>query len=578
MGWDGRPPTLPDPPMSAAEDLLSRRPRTFLLLLCAAAYAGTLFYPDFILDDGFILANNELLRRWASLPKLLCTGYWEGALGLGAPVQELRPALMLSYFLTYQLFGPSPWAFHLANLLLHGLNAVLILALLRPVHGERAALCCAALFCVLPVHAEAVAYISGRSELLVSAFLLLAWLSLRGDHPRAGRGLSCFAMALLTKEQAVMFPLLLALQDWALEGKRFWERGRRGLYAGLAACLGAYLLLRITALSAALHAGVDYFGGAGPWVRLPTMARFAWRHYVFPTVSGLGLQADYNRPFFPDSSPSDPLGWLCLSAWIGLLGASAHAFFSRRSRTAFWLLFAFLLLVPTSNLILKLDAVGAQRFLYLPSLALCAVVAASLATASAGLRIAVLGALLGWYLPRAWSHNRAWSSEKLYYQTALRDNPGSSGAKLGLGVALTREGRTEEALALFRQSASSEFPHPAAHYNMGKLHWERGNWEEARRHFLRAAEINPGDPDTLVFLALVAERFGNMRQAEGHYRGALALRPWDLRARFNLGRLHLLLGDPTSARIHWEEFLRLAPLDPDAPEIGKWLSRSRASP
>src|SRR5262249_38066537 len=139
---------------------------------------------------------------------LVMTGYWEGAVGAEAPVQEFRPLLMLSFALTALPFGFVPWIFHLGNLLLHAANTMLIFLLLKRRYSCEAALGAACIFSVLPVHVEAVAYIAGRSELLASFFLLLAWLELESAKPRRVLGFLWYACSLLSKEQVVLFPLI----------------------------------------------------------------------------------------------------------------------------------------------------------------------------------------------------------------------------------------------------------------------------------------------------------------------------------------------------------------------------------
>src|SRR5438552_489973 len=92
----------------------SRHPLLPQALIFAAAILAYLnsFRAGFVWDDQYIIAGNALLRSWSSLPRLLCTGYLQGASGYGEPTQAYRPVLMLTYFLTYQYFGAAPWAYH----------------------------------------------------------------------------------------------------------------------------------------------------------------------------------------------------------------------------------------------------------------------------------------------------------------------------------------------------------------------------------------------------------------------------------------------------------------------------------
>src|SRR5207253_2190584 len=104
------------------------------------------------------------------------------------------------------------------------------------------------------VHAEAVSYLTSRSELLSALFMLAAWLSLAPVRPRVGLGAACYGLALLSKEHAALFPCLLALDDWVFGGRSPLDRPRAKIYLALAGVLGLYLPLRLRVLSRAFNA------------------------------------------------------------------------------------------------------------------------------------------------------------------------------------------------------------------------------------------------------------------------------------------------------------------------------------
>lgn len=148
---------------------------------------------------------------------------WLADLGRG-----LRPLLKLSYLMNWASGAGLP-GFHLFNLLVHLANVFLIYALAR-LFGERAApgrdwrgpaLAAAVLFAVHPVHSEAVTYLSGRSASLMTLFYLAAlWAYVQGAlSQRRGAwllfSLSLFALALLVKESAMIFPFALLLWEWS---------------------------------------------------------------------------------------------------------------------------------------------------------------------------------------------------------------------------------------------------------------------------------------------------------------------------------------------------------------------------
>ena len=546
----------------------------FLLLgaLAVLAFINAVPARDFIRDDRYVIAENPLLRSWSSLPKLLSTGYWEGPMGSEAPVQEYRPALMLSYFLTARAAGMSPTAFLAGNIALHAINTLLVFLILRGRLGSGTALLAGALFAVLPVHVESVVYISGRSELLVAFFLLLCWFALDGDHPRSA--VACFLGALLSKEQAVLFPLVLVMDDWAMD-RRFDARALTRRYAPFAVATLAYLGLRAAVLSRSFHGGQDYFAGASYGVRLMTMSRFAWQHYALPAFTGLGLQSEFVRPFFRDSSLTDPTGWAAVAGWLVVIAAALYAFFRRRASWGFWTASSLLWLLPVSNLVIKLDTIGAERFLYLPSVGVCALIAMLIAALRPPkLSAAASAVAVCWFALIGAKRNRVWASQLSYYERAVQDNPLSSRAQSGLGAAFIETGRPKEAEAAFERSLDLDTRNVTAYYNLGRLRFESGDDPAAERFLREALRLDPSSADARVLLALVLDRRGHAGEAEMELRKALQVQPWSLSAHFNLGRLLAAKGHPAEASVEFEEFLRLAPNDPEAPAVRRWLSEA----
>jgi len=145
-----------------------------------------------------------------------------------------RPAVVLVYYLNYQLSELSPWTYHVSVVLMNVANAWLVFLLGRTLAPERGVLVPALaglLFLVFGGHAEAVTWIGGMADPLVTLFVLLALLlflwSLDSARPAVllvGSWLT-FAAALLAKESAAIFPGLAIIcaalwrpraPDWAI--------------------------------------------------------------------------------------------------------------------------------------------------------------------------------------------------------------------------------------------------------------------------------------------------------------------------------------------------------------------------
>jgi len=183
-----------------------------VLLLNLALYFQTVGF-DFILDDRpLILENAQQYRDLTAFARSLGRPYFDDP---AFPLQHYwRPVSGFSFFLDFQLYGAKPAGYHLTNILLNALNGILLFLLIYGWAGRwMPALLSALLFSLHPLHAENVAWISGRPDLLVMLFVLLTLLALLRYH-RTRRALfywlsvPAFTLALLAKETAV-FALLL---------------------------------------------------------------------------------------------------------------------------------------------------------------------------------------------------------------------------------------------------------------------------------------------------------------------------------------------------------------------------------
>ena len=203
------------------------------------------------LADGFTVFDPATIEVW-------CLDH--------DPVRFLRPLFVLSLKLDHAIWGFTAFGYHLTNLLLHGLNAVMVRRLLLRLRiPSPRALLAACLFAAFPHHTVAVLWISGRTEVLMATFVLGALLlhlrALDGVRPTASRlgSLGLAAAAFLTKEGAVTLPVFLALVEW-MRRDRALPRGAQ--LRGALVRLTPVVLL--TALYLGLRLGVMGLGAHPP--------------------------------------------------------------------------------------------------------------------------------------------------------------------------------------------------------------------------------------------------------------------------------------------------------------------------
>ena len=284
-----------------------------------------------------------------------------------------HPVTWLSFIADHALFDLDPAWYHTENLVFHGLNAVLLLALLVRLTGSvgKSALV-AALFALHPLRAESVAWVTERKGLLMAFFCLLTLLAYVSHARRPSRGgmlavTVLFAVAVLSKPQAVVLPLVLLLCDW-------WPLGRVRPESSPAAWRSSLLeklpLLLLSAAVIPLVVAAQRRGGAvapfdalaiGPRLACAVVAPIA---YLGKTIRPFGLSPAY--PF------TQPAAWQVVGATL-ILGTLTIGAVRRRA-THPWFVTGWLgflaLLAPVSSLFQVGGQALADRYTYLPHIPL----------------------------------------------------------------------------------------------------------------------------------------------------------------------------------------------------------------
>jgi tetratricopeptide (TPR) repeat protein len=540
-------------------DLL-RAPR-YRNALVVAALALLVMMPslghDFVnWDDNRLITENEAVT---TTPGILTI--WSS---LELPEQFPNyPLTNTMHWVEHQLWGFNPSGYHAMSILLHALNAVLVLVLLRRLGlNELTALLAAALFAAHPMQVESVAWVSERKNLLFTFFALLTMLSYLKYLDSGRRGawawaLTALVAALLSKTAAVTVPCTLLATVW-LKRDRVTLREVLPLAPFFVAALVAGLITM----------GVEQ----APRDVLPLMLRpllavnnlaFYLARLVFPVAV---------VPVHPkwDFGPGGVflIAPLVLIVVLGLL----FRYRAKLPRIVWWGAAHFLLtLAPFLGLIsfgYHATSYVADRYVYFASIGLFAPVAMGIvhvmgrferkvALGACAVYVALMAALTLLYIP-------VWRDSFTLWTYTLKHNPDCGRAHNNLGVVYEGRGEFDMAMAHYLYSMMVDPQFSAAHANYATTMARLGNFEEAKKYFMRAIEVDGGKPLVHYRLACIYLQEKRFDAALVHLRIAARRDPELVDVYPAAGHAHDRLGNYDKAAELYRQTLEHMPAHPVA--------------
>jgi tetratricopeptide (TPR) repeat protein len=538
-----------------------------LLAAACAAYSPAA-RNAYVWDDDDHVYANPTLRSVSGLRDI-----W---FDVGATPQYY-PLTHSTYWLEYRLWGDDPKGYHVVNVFLHGLSALLLWRVLRTlkVPGSWFG---AAIFALHPVHVESVAWVSERKNVLSGLFYLgavLAYIrySSEGSETPATRkawgwyvlSFLLFTCAMLSKTIACTLPLALALVTW-------WKLGRLSRRRALELIPFLALGLILGLQTVRMEASVVGARGA-PWdlsvVERALVAGRALWFYAGKLVWPLRLSFVY-----PRWQISGLIWWqyaypLAAAAVVVLLWLV-------RSRTGRGPLAGVLFFVITLAPALGFFSVFpmqfsfvADHFQYLASAGLIGLLVAVVATASrrvggsARAVAAVTGVLaLAGLAGLTWSRTHAFRDAASLWRDTLAKNPDAWLAHVNLGNIVRERGGLQAAMAHYREALRLRPDCAEAHSNLCLVLTEAGQAAQAAQHGREAVRLRPDFGQAHNNLGLALLRLGVVDGAAGHFEAATRLLPDDEAAWLSLGAAREEQGRPEEAAACHMRALTLCPEDP----------------
>ena len=543
-----------------------------LVLINVSVFRGMLAN-GVVYDDGKQVLENPYVLN-AHLWRRIFTGSVWSFQGPAVQTNFYRPLHIFSHWLVWRVAGANPAAFHLYQLIFYALTALLVFRLGRELGANHLVSFAGALLWVLhPLHVEPVCWIAGVPDVGCALFCMLAFLFfLRAERAPARRwawqvlAAVAFFLALLFKESAISFPVLLGVY-WIVLGKQesWWQRGVRWLPYGLVT--GVYLELRLIILGHISN------------------VQHSWRVPPRIAEAAIGLLGQHTKLFFWPTRLSDFRSFDLVPSllspwpWVTLLAAGLALTLRRRDPLLrFLVLWWVVMLLPCLDARQLSVLLLAERFSYLPSVGLClAVTYIALSILPAGIPhrrlgwalVPALGLALVLFafedraaIPRWRDNDTLWNYSYLVSpQSAMVHSHRALDLQYRDGdlVGATRE--YETALQLNRTSFVylPSLTHECL-VGLGQVANLRGHTEEAIAYFQKAIDVTPNFSSAYDSLGAVYFPRGDYARAAEYFERAVACNPMDLTARFFLGTCWLKLAKPAQAA---EQFRAARTADPD---------------
>ena len=546
------------------------------------------------------------------------------------------PVTWMTLGVDYLVWGMNPAGYHLTNVLLHSANAavfylvaqrlirlpMLAAATAHPLAWRLSAVLAALVFALHPLRVESVAWVTERRDVLSGLFYLLAvWAYLRDaettSDARSRRrlwywvSLGCFVLALLSKAITITLPILLIVLD--VYPLRRLGRGAAGWWSGPARrwwaekipfVVASALVAPITLIAARSAANLFSVAHVGLGERV-AISLYGLIFYLWKTLAPLDLS-----PFYPLRRPLEILSAPYLVS-AGLVALITGLTIVRRTRWpalgAVWLAYVVTLL-PVSGLFQNGPQISADRYSYLPSLALASLVGAVVLGVwrawagrwhgrTAGFCLTGAGALLVatltlftwkqigiWHdSERLWTNaltvapssvahahlgyvrrqQARWTEANEHYREASAMRPDAPDIQVQWGVALAQQGRIGEAIERFREALRLWPENSVAHYNWGNALLGGGDVEEAIAHYREAVRLEPRGAEAYTNWGRALALQGKRDEAIAKYREALRIKPISV-PHYNWANELFVAGDFDGAIGHYREAARL---DPDGAEV-----------
>ncbi|MBC2716161.1 MAG: tetratricopeptide repeat protein [Desulfobacteraceae bacterium] len=552
----------------------------FLIVITCIVYQNIHQYDFINFDDDAYVTDNSQIQKGLSFQNIA----WAFGFSETANHFYWHPVTWVSHMADCQLFGLNAGMHHLMNVIFHVMNALLLFVIFYKMTGALwQSAFVAVVFAVHPINVESVAWVSERKNLLSTLFWMLSMLAYAYyvKKPSARRYFLLtipFILGLLAKPMLVTLPCVFLLMD-------FWPLGRLRLFPlpssrhiqtdppswqsapvhqliaeKLPLLIISFFSVGISLFSAHMSRQIISAENIPLSLRLEN-AVVSYVKYIGNLFCPKDLAVFYP---FPDTIPV----WQVVSAAVILLLITAAAV--RLIQKAPYLIVGWLWYLGTLFPVSGISQHGrwpemADRWAYIPEIGLLIIIAwggASLLARLPGRRfiLPTIAATVITLLALTAKYQAAyWENSIALFEHALDVTKNNSVAHFNLGIALTKTGKTDEAIRHYQRALRIDPNHPDIHINLGNALAQKGYIDKAILHLSAAVKIDDQNATARYNLGTALATVGRIDEAIQHFLAALKMDPNNDKAHINLGSLLAQKGNLTEAVEHLKAAITLNP-------------------
>ncbi|MDD2654308.1 MAG: tetratricopeptide repeat protein [Candidatus Omnitrophica bacterium] len=524
-----------------------------IMLLGLVAYGNTLFN-SLICDDEFVIVNNLFVRKLSNLSRFFDKSYLTktsdvffrnnfNKYDIGSGELSYRPLTTMSHMFEYTIWKLKPYGYHLDNLILHIICAILLyIFVFLVVNDAIVAFWAGVIFVIHPLHAEVVNIVSFREDIFVGIFALLSFIAYifykkQNNYQKwifYSLSVLSFFLALFSKEMAVTIPALIILYDLYFEYKgrlkpvfvNFMSR-----YLAFFIVAAFYLYVNFVFFKNPEGGALQGYIGGSFYTNMLTMS-VAFSDYITSFWLPLRIKilpvyySPVTRTFFNRDA-------ILAVALIVLFIVLAFKLAKRSKLASFFIFWFFITLLPVANIIPIANPM-AYRYAYFPLIGLSVI---------AGM---VLSQLRNSNLLRKISPN-------LYKILQI------SVVVLLVSAAIPQNVFYKDRFSHGTEALRSFPKNPQSLGDVGFAAMEQGLYYKALVYFGAVTATGQHDPGTFLNAGICFDYLGKYDQAIASYKNALLFRPDYSTAYYNIGIAYLKKEDYNNAIINFQESLKLDP-------------------